>query len=1089
MKVIKPYGRSIVKNSERKINHSAERDIKSIEDFMRDDKDFFIAQWISMLDKIITKPHSSERVNSITYRARENLSKAFIKLWNKENLVEYNNGFKKKWQAKVHSYKKPNKLPPKEDKKLIKKGRWYKTFAGDVAPDTCNWNELAKKVYQHLYHKQKSISKDKEHSSGLIAKRAKSISSNARKFRFENSVLGSLSANEQRHISTLKVDIKQKDWQEIKERYQLALLVDNLKEIIINHKKNSTSSKPKQHLSSAIMACLYQHYGEIFGRETKIIEIQNKKLWFYHCMVKEALYQRYSKQALAKKVNLPEITEDILHKLALAIEKNRMLSFAIRLGKVIHYDESAHVDGFIDLKKIVNNDYWTSKKQTEIKQKESFIKQWLGALSVANYTLRNLVNYHENKKDILLEINLKIKDENVSHFDNQFKLLFGNNHNLYSNSSNSSDRNVMLVCLQKTLSNIRNASFHFNTAQGFKTVLTESIDQNKCKKLQTPVEAYIKNKLKEQQRLLIESLKAAHIEKYLSQEQVNIFLEEIQQTKIHALLLPKFNKLLTRAANIKKIIVKPVNQSLLQEDNTLLCQFVCLKQLYESGFDSWLHKKEKDALNKFLKEAKDTATQSAKTINRGDQEIKAKMEKLRNLEEETLLQYFSYLASETASFFQVQTNTYSSNKKSAKNQSNFIENFKQDFLALAFKQYLKDKDLCFLVELVGNNEKHGTCNIPDNLAVKAETIAMPWIYMVLHLIPAEFVNHIFLQIKKYHILTGEREFSDIARAIDLYLSVHNTALDITSLRGSKLKCFYKNEQDFKNLFEQNDEQLIPVRGLRELLRFGNLIQLKTIFYNLKITSEEINEFNEIKPEISALQNKRTSIHKELSNKPNKLSHSKKEDYKAILRKITKYKHLKNHIYLHHHKQTHQLIMTILGRFVGFSHMWERDIYFTVLSLLALRGLTIEYKKFRRSMKNGQIIKVLHKILRKMKNKGIYNNLDDLFFISKNTDKRNDFAHFNSLRKKGTINLTQLLNDARKLMHYDRKLKNSVAKSVVTLLEKDNLSIKFDMKEYELSCKNIEAKEIEHFKNKEIKERLQAKKYVDAIAKLFNMCDT
>ncbi len=682
--------------------------------------------------------------------------------------------------------------------------------------------------------------------------------------------------------------------------------------------------------------------------------------------------------------------------------------------------------------------------------------------------------------------------------------MFGENHNLYNEN-----RDAILKCLRCTLADIRNASFHFNTVSDVLKTDTNIDDQE----IKPAIEQYIKKHLEKQRALLIESLKAAHIETHLNQEQADIFLAEIQQ-KTTTFLLPKFSKLLTRADNInpRKTIIKAANQTALQENKTLLCQFVCLKQIYESGFHQWLEEQNTDLLNSFLQEAKNTATESAEKMNRRNalegEEIKARMDRLRDLKtDEKLLDYFSYLAAETASFFQVKINPYISNVEGTKAQSNFIEDFKKDFLALAFKCYLKEKELEFLLRLI----KGATCQIQESqLPLKTE-IKNSAIYISLHLIPVEFVSHLALQIKKYHILTGKTDLSAIAEAIDLYLSMHNATLDITSLQDSELKDFYENEEVFNGLFKQNnelDEQLIPVRGLRELLKFGNLAQLKKLFADSKIKDNEIEELKKQKDSIAEIQEEKKRLHEKLSRSKS-IRQEDFDRYAELANKTENYSHLKNRVYLHHQKQIHQLMITILGRLVDFSHLWERDIYFAMLSILTLRGLEIKNEDFEKFAKKGNIIKVsdikelvqegqIIKALYKIKDthKAIYNKLDDFFFISNNRKIRNDFTHFNSLNKPALINLTKLLNEARKLTQYDRKLKNSVTKSITELLKKDNLKINFKMEKNELLCDSLEVKKVEHLKGKRIEknyrnsknrkiiEELHSEKYKDAVAKLF-----
>ena len=57
--------------------------------------------------------------------------------------------------------------------------------------------------------------------------------------------------------------------------------------------------------------------------------------------------------------------------------------------------------------------------------------------------------------------------------------------------------------------------------------------------------------------------------------------------------------------------------------------------------------------------------------------------------------------------------------------------------------------------------------------------------------------------------------------------------------------------------------------------------------------------------------------------------------------------------------------------------------------------------------------------------------------------RNSLAHFEDL-KKVQVDLTKSVNDIRYLLSYDRKLKNVVSKSVIELLGREGLDLKWAM---------------------------------------------
>ncbi|KAA6404514.1 type VI-A CRISPR-associated RNA-guided ribonuclease Cas13a [Candidatus Tokpelaia sp.] len=77
--------------------------------------------------------------------------------------------------------------------------------------------------------------------------------------------------------------------------------------------------------------------------------------------------------------------------------------------------------------------------------------------------------------------------------------------------------------------------------------------------------------------------------------------------------------------------------------------------------------------------------------------------------------------------------------------------------------------------------------------------------------------------------------------------------------------------------------------------------------------------------------------------------------------------------------------------------------------------------------------------------------------------RNRFAHLALLEEKNLpVNLTAGVNKARQLMAYDRKLKNAVAKSVIELLDREGLELRWEMdKAHELHSAKVKAKQLEH----------------------------
>ena len=145
--------RKIAQNSKaRKTTATADNTIDVNEHLLTSQR-FFIAQWASMLDKMLAKPTGNKaKPSKATREAREAASQAFKKFWynnkNKEGIKgNLNNDFEEKWALKVHPYSTSNH----KENKPAKTYRWYTVFAGEQKVPECDWYKVAEKIYHHLY--------------------------------------------------------------------------------------------------------------------------------------------------------------------------------------------------------------------------------------------------------------------------------------------------------------------------------------------------------------------------------------------------------------------------------------------------------------------------------------------------------------------------------------------------------------------------------------------------------------------------------------------------------------------------------------------------------------------------------------------------------------------------------------------------------------------------------------------------------------------------------------------------------------------------------------------------------------------------
>ena len=83
-----------------------------------------------------------------------------------------------------------------------------------------------------------------------------------------------------------------------------------------------------------------------------------------------------------------------------------------------------------------------------------------------------------------------------------------------------------------------------------------------------------------------------------------------------------------------------------------------------------------------------------------------------------------------------------------------------------------------------------------------------------------------------------------------------------------------------------------------------------------------------------------------------------------------------------------------------------------------------------------------------------------------------------------MNLTDAVNDTRRLMAYDRKLKNAVSKSIVELMARENLDLTWKMTGHRLGGATVATRSATHLGDKRITEDLHGEQFVAMAASLF-----
>ena len=178
------------------------------------------------------------------------------------------------------------------------------------------------------------------------------------------------------------------------------------------------------------------------------------------------------------------------------------------------------------------------------------------------------------------------------------------------------------------------------------------------------------------------------------------------------------------------------------------------------------------------------------------------------------------------------------------------------------------------------------------------------------------------------------------------------------------------------------------------------------------------------------------------------------EYRQVCTRIDQYNWLDNKLHFVHLNKLHGLVIDILGRMAGFVAVWERDFQF----------FSGHFGASDPSKANDFSKKIPEK--GEMKGEEFYKKL---FLADNFREVRNHISHFNYLTTAASLySLVDLINELRKLMHYDRKFKNAVSKSFIDMFDRHGmiLKLKFNNK-HVLKIESLTPKTLNHLGKNDI----------------------
>jgi hypothetical protein len=1156
MRIIKPYGRSHVERDatggtrrglRERTNPEAARDI---EKFARSHNRLVIAQWVSVIDKIASKPAGTTGPTPEQREFRDRLGQA---AWTFLEVNKLLSGFGdpaaseflgKIWKAKIAPYgsavyrapNRPGRAPPSA------RGRWYERFAGSVAVAEVDAAAMARKIYEHLYVGESRNARPKR-AQGLIIARARSIAANVPHVASHRELATGWTDEDRRACA------------------RAGNMAQEIRDAVRRRETGGDKAGTKRVSIDVAAAVLFKYYARLFrgadGRPLSIREARERSPGPFnlHMAVKDCYAHLLDHQRKARRPDargprsrgpsatppprgiadrLPDSMEALF---ALVDHKstNRELNALVRVGKIIHYTASGNREdrtaAVIERwpADIANSIFWTSDGQAVIKRNEAFVRVWRHVLALASRTLMDWADPEGTiRGDILLRRATDHAVQNLyahERYARKLDLLFGNRAHLFKRTEDDTfERGILRLALEGT-AELRNSAFHFKGLGDFADALTGarlSVDAELLSAVRVLWEADVKDRAGQ----LLQAMRAAFFEYFLSDAEALKFAAACGAECTASLPLPRFAKLLRRAANAWSEgeddlhLPKPANRMDLQ-NAARLCQYTAVKLLYELVFRPWLYRCTAEALNAFIDRAVMRSTTAARDLNAAAdgvprEVIVAKAAALSRIPQDGNVETFFFdLSAETATEMRVQRG-YASDPDAAREQAAYIENLKCDVVALAFRQYLKESDFEFLLDFSAEMRKpeKPLCDL-GSLPVREPNVeAEPWqvrLYFVIHLVPVEGIGLLLHQLRKWEILAAKRagahpgqdsgasmkaRVTKLQEMLELYLDMHDAKFQggMALIGGEAFKVLFESDALFDQLFpkqgDDSNDRRIPRRGLREIMRFGHLGTLRPLFERHPVKHGEVTRYLEGealqdgKPRIARWQESREALHEKWTEAGRDFPLADVRSYVEALSNVVRHRHLASHVTLTDHVRLHRLLMAILGRLVDYAALWERDLYFAILGLIHHTGaepaqvFTAEGLRFLRA---GRVARALRTTCWQASAQaqavadGLRRHFGSVFEGGSAAVRiRNDFTHFNMLKPGGPpVDLTEAVNAARHLMAYDRKLKNAVSQSIKEKMQREGLTLNWTLDEstnHYLGPATLQTRQARHLGRTVLRER-------------------
>ena len=779
------------------------------------------------------------------------------------------------------------------------------------------------------------------------------------------------------------------------------------------------------------------------------------------------------------------------------------------------------------------------------RQNEAFLRNIIGVSSVAYFSLRNILET-ENENDITGRMrgktvkNNKGEEKYVSgevdkiYNENKQNEVKENLKMFYSYDFNMDNKNEIedfFANIDEAISSIRHGIVHFNLELegkdifAFKNIVPSEISK---KMFQNEINEK-KLKLK-----IFKQLNSANVFRYLEKDRILDYLRSTRFEFVNKNIpfVPSFTKLYDRIDDLKislNIYWKtPKTNDDIKTKEITDAQIYLLKNIYYGKFLDYFMSRNGNFFE-ISREVIKLNKNNKKNVKTGFY----KLQKFENLEARSPKEYLAKVQSlyiiNVANQDEEEKNTY-------------IDFIQKVFLK-GFITYLANNRRLSLMyigsdEEVNNSlaekkqefdkfwrkyEENNDIEIPDEINEFLKEIKLGKIlknsaklnifYLILKLLNNKEFTNLKGNLEKYHSANEVNIFSDELELIN-FLNLDNNKVKedfefeadeigkFLNFNGNKIK----NREELKKFDTTKmyfyKENIIKYRAYYNIKKYGMLNLLEKIAdkAGYKISIEELKKYSNKKNEIEKNHKMQENLHRKYARprKDEKFTDEDYESYKQAIKNIEEYTHLKNKVEFNELNLLQGLLLRILHRLVGYTSIWERDLRFRLKGEFPENQYIEEIFNFenKKNMKykSGQIVEKYIKFYKELHqndevkiNKYSSANIKVLKQEKKDLYIRNYIAHFNYIPH-AEISLLEVLENLRKLLSYDRKLKNAVMKSVVDILKEYGFVVKFKIgADKKIEIQSLKSEEIVHLKKLKLKDNDKKKEPIKTYRNSKELC--